>query len=111
MENIKTIKINAREIKQDKKTFVVCNAKIGSKWYNIKFTQVCENTPKQKGIYDLTIDLNNCSIENGKMYTKEDGSQVKRNDTIWVRKINKLRKYTEEEMQQINTAKFEDIEW
>lgn len=111
MERIKTIQINAKEIKKDKQTFIACSAKIGNNWYNIKFRQECEISPKQKGIYELTIDLNNCSMETGKYFTKEDGTTNKRNDTIWVKKVNNLRKFNEEEMQDLNATKFENIEW
>lgn len=111
MEVIRTIRLNAKEVKKDKQTFITCNSKIGSNWYKIKFRKECENAPKTRGIYELQIDLNNCSIEDGKYFTKDDGSRVKGNDTIWVRKIKNIRKLTEEELQEINTAKFNDIEW
>ena len=102
METVKTICIHAQEIKKDKQSFIASSAEINGKWYKIKFTKDCEGIPKTKGLYDLTIDFDECSVELGKMYKRADGSMGRENDVIWVKHIVGLRQYTEEELKAIN---------
>ena len=97
MENIRTIQISAQQIVAGNSKFIACTTKIGDKWYKVKFPQKCEGAPKEKGLYDLTINFDNCSIERGKPYTSKSGKKGISNDTIWVRKIDSLRAYTEED--------------
>lgn len=106
---IKTIKLHVQEIQHDKKRFPACSAEIRGTWYKIKFTQDVSNAPKKKGIYDLTINFDDCSVENGKLYTNKEGEKVRGNSTIWVRAINSLRRYTEEELKAENRAIMCDI--
>lgn len=110
MSNIRTITISAKEIITDtKKKFISCSAKIRDKWFKIKFTQDCNDTPKTKGLYRLTVDLNECSVERGKHYTNKSGKKGVENDTIWVRSVAGLAKYTEEELAERNLAEMNDI--
>lgn len=111
MENyIRTIKIYAKEIKKDKQTFTVCSGKIGENYYKIKFRKTCKNAPDEIGVYDLTVDLKNCSIEKGKPYTdKETKKQKIGQATIWVEKIEDLRKYSDEELQEISLKNLQEI--
>lgn len=105
MENnamVRTITIHAREVKIEKLNFIACDANINNTWYKIKFTKDCETTPKKKGLYDLTINLDDCSLQRGKAYTTKNGKKGTENSTIWVRNVIKLRAYTEEELQKIN---------
>ena len=102
MENMKQIKITAREIKKDKQVFIACSSEINKKWYKIKFIKECTGVPKKAGLYELTIDLNECSLERGKTYTKKNGEIGYENDTIWVKTIAGLRPYTAEELAEMN---------
>lgn len=102
METVRTIILHAQEIKKDKQSFIACSAEINGKWYKIKFTKECDGTPKTKGIYDLTIDFDECSIEVGKKYTTTNGKYGVSNDIIWVRSIVGLRKHSEEELKADN---------
>ena len=102
METVKTITLHAQEIKKDKQSFIACSAEIKGKWYKIKFTKDVADAPKKKGLYDLTIDFDECSVELGKKYVSSKGSEGIANDTIWVRHIVGLRQYTEEELKAVN---------
>ena len=95
---VRTITLHSQEVKKEKQTFIASSAEINGKWYKIKFTQDCEGAPKKRGLYDLTIDFDNCSIEAGKRYTNSKGKSGVANDTIWVG----LRQYTEEELKAAN---------
>ena len=104
---LRTIKIATREIKQEKNSFCASSTKIGNTYYKVKFTKECEKTPKKRGLYDLTIDIDKCSIENGKKYVNEKtGFEGVSNPTIWVREIHNIRAYTEEELAAMNREKF-----
>lgn len=109
MANTRTFTIHGQEIKKDKTKFIAFSANICDEWYKIKFTQDCKNVPREKGLYDLTVDLANCSFENGKTYTAKDGSIRPSNHIIWVRKITDVRKYTEEELAERNRIVMEGI--
>lgn len=109
METIRKIELHTQEINVEKKKFYASSAKIGEKWYKIKFTQDCKDAPRQKGLYELTIDLDECSLEVGKYYTAKDGTMRPSNSTIWVRHIVGLRKYTEDELKALNREAFSDV--
>lgn len=102
METIKTITLHAQEVKKEKQTFIACSSEINGKWYKIKFTKECDGAPRIKGLYDLTIDFDTCSVEFGKRYTNSKGENGVSNDTIWVKHIVGLRMHTEEELKAAN---------
>ena len=102
METIRTIIIHSQEIKKEKQQFIASSAEINGKWYKIKFTKDCADTPKYRGLYELVIDFDTCSLERGKQFTNSKGESVKGNDTIWVRHIVGIRKVTEEELKERN---------
>lgn len=103
MDNVVvTITIHSQEIKKDKQSFIASSAEINGKWYKIKFTKDCNLTPKVKGLYDLTINFDDCSVENGKVYRRTDGTTGVANDTIWVQRVIELREYTDEELKAVN---------
>ena len=109
METVRTIRISASEIKKDKQSFIACSAQINGKWYKIKFTKECEGAPKKKGLYDLTIDFDGCSIEKGKKFVSSKGNKGVSNDIIWVRYITSIRQLTEEETAQINREQLSEL--
>lgn len=102
METIRTIKLHAQEIKKEKQTFIACSTEINGKWFKVKFTKDCETTPKIKGLYDLTIDFDECSVEKGKKFTTSKGKSGVSNDIIWVRHIVNLRRYSDDELKAEN---------
>lgn len=108
---IRTIKLSAKEIKKTdgNGTFISCSAKIGAKWYRIKFTKEAVGEPKKRGLYDLTVDDSNCSLQRGRVKTKADGTQYTENDIFWVNKIEALRKYTEEELAEMNRKTMDGV--
>lgn len=109
MKTVQTIKIHAQEVNKDGKRFIASSAEIRGKWFKIKFTQECERAPKKRGLYDITFSFDDCSVEKGKRYIKKDGTEGIANDTIWVRKISDIRKYTEEELAKENRAEMAEI--
>ena len=100
--NIRKITLHSREIRKDKQTFIVSDACIGGKWYKIKFTKECDRAPKNKGLYELTINFDDCSLEKGKQYDSKDGERRISNPTIWVRNIVDIRTFSEEELKESN---------
>lgn len=109
METVRTIIIHAREVKNDKQKFISCSAEINGKWYKIKFTKNVADNPKFRGLYELTIDFDNCSVETGGYYEGKNGDTRKDNDTIWVDHIVGIRKFSDEDMKNINRAKLGEI--
>lgn len=108
MENkTKTIKLYAKEIQKDKQKFISSSTEINKKWYKVKFTKDCNVKPEQQGWYELTFEYDGCSIEKGKTYVRKDGKRGTENDTLWIRNVIKLRKFTDEEM---NEAKREQLD-
>lgn len=103
MENtVRKITIHAQEIKKDKQTFIACSSEINGKWYKIKFTKDVTDAPRKKGLYDLTIDFDECSFEKGKTYINKNGDKAFANDTIWVKHIVALRQYSDDELKALN---------
>lgn len=110
MENtIQQIIVHAQEVKKEKQSFIACSAEIANKWYKIKFTKDCFNSPREKGLYHITLDFDKCSVEFGKRYTNSRGEQGVANDTIWVREIVQIRKFTEEELKAQNRMAMRNI--
>lgn len=110
MENtVRQITIHSQEIRKDKQSFIASSAEINKKWYKIKFTKECIDAPKTKGLYELTIDFDECSIERGKHYTSSSGKKGISIDTIWVRHIVGIRKYSDEELKAANRLEMSEI--
>lgn len=109
MTNKITIRLHSQKVENGKQTFIASSSQINGIWYKIKFTRDCENQPKERGLYDLTIDIDNASIEAGKPYTNKTGKQVMGNDVIWVKAIESIRKLNEEELKQLNRDRFARI--
>lgn len=110
MEKTQKLTIYAKEIKMnDGKAFVAFTTLVKTKWFKVKFTRNCLTTPKEKGMYHLTIDVNDVSIEKGKFYTDKNGVKKQGSPTIWINKVVELSKYTEEELKQIREAKLESV--
>ena len=110
MDNtVRTITVHAREIRKDKQAFIACFTKINKNWYKVKFTKDCVNPPRKKGLYELTIDFDTCSLERGKQYINSSGKKGISNDVIWVKHIVGIRAYTEDELKDINRMAFSDI--
>lgn len=99
---VKVITLHTQEIKKDKKVFYASSAEICGKWYKIKFTMDCEGAPKEKGLYTLTIDIDECSVETGKVVKNSAGKEVKTADIIWVKSIVNLQKYSDEDLKEEN---------
>ena len=109
METIRTIIIHSQEVKKDKQSFIANSAEINGKWHKIKFTKECVDVPKKRGLYELVIDFDTCSVEHGRKFVKSDGTIGKQNDTIWVRHIVGIRQYSEEELRAKNRAALSEI--
>ena len=110
MENTQKLTIYAKEIKLgDGKSFVAFTTLVKTKWFKVKFTRECLTTPKEKGMYHMTINIDDVSIEKGKFYTDKNGVKKQGNPTIWINKVVELSKYTEEELKQIREAKLESV--
>ena len=99
-----TFKVSAKEIKKadGTGTFVSCSAKINNNWYKIKFTKECTVSIKTRGLYDITVKVDDMSRQKGREKATKNGKKVKENDTIWINNVVSLRKYTKEEMDEIN---------
>ena len=62
--------------------------KDGVTFYQVKFNQECENVPKQKGYWLITVDTEDVSKQKGK--TNSAGN--KNNDILWIKNILKKKK-------------------
>ena len=109
MANQVKFTIYTKEIKSGNQKFYVSSAKIKDKWYKIKFTKDCDRAPKDRGIYDIIVDYDDCSIENGKLYTKENGETGIAPDNIWIKKLIDINRYTEEKLREMNREKMTEI--
>lgn len=109
MESTKTIVLHAQEVKNGAAKFISCNAEINGKWYKIKFTKTCSKTPTKRGLYDLTVSVDDLSLEKGKPYVNKQGKKVMTNDILWVRDCVELRKYTEEDFAEANRLRMAEI--
>lgn len=109
METIHTFTMTVKEVRKGTQSFLVGMANIANKWYKIKFNRSCNDTPKERGIYDITIDFDSCSVERGKKYTREDGTEDIGNDTIWIANIVNLRKWSDEDMRERNRKNMAEI--
>ena len=109
MTTVKTINLYTQEIKKDKQTFLVSSTEIKGKWYKVKFTKSCGNVANEKGLGELEINLEDCSLEHGKETVGKNGKKFKTNDIIWVRKIISYRPLTEEELRAKEMAKFDEV--
>lgn len=105
------VKLSVKEAtRKDGGKFLTQTAHINNKWYRVKYTQDCEgSTPKRTGLYDLTINPLKCSVQAGRKRTSKDGHEYTENDTLWVREVVNLRKYTEEEIAKLNAEKMTKI--
>ena len=101
--------LHAKEVKKDKQTFIAGSAEINGKWYKIKFTKECERAPKTNGLYDITVSVDEVSLEKGGTYINKDGEVLKENDILWVRKIADIYKYTDEDLRRENRMKLEGV--
>lgn len=109
MTTQRTFTVHAKEVRKENRSFITCSAEINGRWYKIKFTKECNQMPKVRGLYELTIDFDNCSLEKGKPYTNAQGKKGVENDTIWVKSVISLRQYTEEELNANNRAVMYEI--
>lgn len=107
--NERTITLHSQEVKNGKQTFIASSAEIGGKWYKIKFTKDVNLVPKSKGLYELTFDLDDCSMERGKPYVSADGTVKLGNATLWIRDVVELLKYSEEQLKQANREALADV--
>lgn len=101
--------VSAKEITQGKQKFIVCNTNVYGTWYKFKFTKECEKQPKKQGLYDISVESDNMSVQRGKPFTTKNGQVKEGNDIIWVRAIKSIRQYTEEELAQRNRDKLNEI--
>lgn len=106
---IQTIKVFGREVVNGSQKFISSSAEINKKWYKIKFVNGCNEVPSTKGIYEITFDTKNASLEKGKPYTTKNGKKGIDNPTIWIKKIIKNRPYTEEDYDRENEEVFSEV--
>ena len=90
---------------KDGKKFVSCQTKRKDTFYKVKFTADCERQIKTFGVYDLYVRDIDISIER----SKKQPNGFKPNDVIWIRNVQALRKYSEEDLAEDNKVKYDDI--
>ena len=101
--------MSAREITKDKKHFVACSAEINGQWYKIKFTRDCAGAPREKGLYKIWLNIDDCSYEPSRKMRREDGSEFTTNPTIWVKAIDRIQPFTEDELRERNRNQLADV--
>ena len=103
------LRLNVKEITNGNTKFPACTAKYNGQWFKVKFTRECENSPKTRGVYRLVFESGDGSIENGKKFTRKDGTTGIGNATIWVRKITSITKYSDEELSKMNGEELDKV--
>ena len=101
--------ITAQEVLADQKKFYASTAKINGNWFKVKFTRDCNLSPKSKGMYHLSVDDADISIEKGRKYTKKDGTTGLSNDTIWIKKVVSLTMFTQEEYEERRVSDIKSV--
>ena len=97
--NQRTFKVYAKEITtKDGNKFVTLSTVANEQFYKFKFKKACTSNIQLKGVYDVVVDLNDISVQRGKIKTTEDGREFKENSTIWIDKVVSIRKYSDEEL-------------
>lgn len=109
METTRKIILHTQEVKNGNQKFTASSAEINGKWYKIKFRQNVLNAPKDKGLYELTLNFDNCSVERGHKYIDRNGDEQVSNPTIWVGYITAIRKFTDEDMRENNRLAMAEI--
>ena len=79
----RTIEVFAREYttKDGNHKFYSYSSKINGTYYKIKFRQAVTNVPRAKGVYFVTFNDDNCSIE-------KDTQGY--NDTLWIHAVDAI---------------------
>lgn len=104
----RTFTINAKEVKlTDGRSFIKCTAVINGKWVKVKFKKACEQVPKTKGIYNITVTDENLSLQKGRTAHTDD-REFTENGTLWVEACT-LRKWSDEEMQAKQKVKIDEL--
>ena len=93
-----TLKVYAKSIEADGKKFLAYSTKFNGTYFKIKFRSDCLITPKTAGVYDITVNTFNCSVQNGGKYTNKNGEEKIGTPTLWIKVVDNCRKYTEEEI-------------
>ena len=113
MENtnkyIRTIEVYCKEIKNGNQSFISALTKINGNWFKVKFTKACINNPRVRGIYFITINFDDCSIEQGSYYENKKGESKRDIPIIWINNILNIKKKSDEELKAENRKAFEDI--
>lgn len=107
--NTRTIMVSAREVTNGKTKFINCSAKLNNVWFKIKFTRACNDRPLEKGRYDISVNLDECSTQNGGTYTDKYGIVKEGAPIIWINKIESIRKYTDEELKEESRRRISEI--
>lgn len=107
-QNQITFKVYAKEITtKDGNKFVALSTLYNGEFYKIKFKKACTTNIQLKGVYDVVVDLNDISVQRGKIKTLDYGKEYKENATIWIDKVVLINKYSDEDLklQQLNKNK------
>lgn len=108
MEKIlKTLKrVYAKKITtKDGKSFIRCITKVNNTFYNVKFTQDCNQSIKKVGVYELTVPLKSMGIQESKILP----TGFKPNDTLWIRECEDIRQYSQDELDELGSKRVSDI--
>lgn len=81
----KTIRIYGKEVKTEKNSFITFSSKINNRYYKIKFTKDVDGVPKRKGVYNLTVNTKDISVQNGGKYEAKDGTIKDGTPTLWIK--------------------------
>lgn len=104
------LNIYAKEVKLESKKFLVFTTIIKEKFYKVKFTMNCNDKPAEKGSYYIEVDYADCNIQKGKKYIdKKTGEEKVENDILWITKVVKIRKETDEERKEKNELKMKKV--
>lgn len=70
----------------------------------MKFNKSAGAQPDKTGRYEFVVDTSALSIQKGNTFTGKDGNLMQENDTIWVKRYNSARRFTNEELEKEQAA-------
>ena len=92
----KTFRIYGKEIKTEKNSFIAFSTKINNRYFKVKFTKDVDGVPKRKGVYNLTVNMKDISVQNGAKYEAKDGTIKDGTTTLWIRNLISVNKVSQE---------------
>lgn len=102
-KNLIVLEVYGKELStKEGRKFIKYSTKLQGVYFDLRITQVSNIKLNNKGAFKLVVDLNMVSIQNDKTYIDKEGKEKPCTPILWVRNIEEIKEYTEEEKYQMN---------